>query len=340
MAGILYLTMVSSLSPEQLAPPSVVRDSRPITKFLSRTTVPLQRPRSAKRTQSDFDNLAGQTFGEWRVLAVTKPDEQSKRYVRCLCLGCETEHFVGLSDLLLHKSSRCGACGKRAMTRTKHIERLGRVPDDLDTRLAERWRNLRQRCYNPDHPNYNVYGGRGIRVSDEFQNATVFIDYMRSLPNASVNLTIDRIDTNGNYERGNLRWATRKQQGRNFRHTLKFPDGTSYQDAAEALPQYDPNWVVKVLAAGGTIAELLAKPRKGWQKDIPPVYYGGQLFSPSEFLRFVEVSDGQRKRVSRLAREGLSGEKILLQLRPRKHSRRFTELRAAAQVLDTATRSK
>ena len=76
------------------------------------------------------------------------------------------------------------------------------------------WRNVKSRCYNKKDSNYKYYGGRGISMSDEFKiNAGVFIRYIESLKNyGKAGYSIDRINNDGNYERGNLRWATSSTQ--------------------------------------------------------------------------------------------------------------------------------
>lgn len=75
---------------------------------------------------------------------------------------------------------------------------------------------IRDRCYNERCNHYKNYGGRGIRMSGEFlYSFDAFIKYMGEKPGPEY--SIDRIDNDGNYERGNLRWATRTQQNANKR---------------------------------------------------------------------------------------------------------------------------
>ena len=77
--------------------------------------------------------------------------------------------------------------------------------------LYKQWSGMIQRCYNKKHEKYRIYGARGIRVCDEWRyNFKNFYDYMPKRP--SKNYTLDRIDNDGNYEPGNVRWATRTQQ--------------------------------------------------------------------------------------------------------------------------------
>ena len=80
--------------------------------------------------------------------------------------------------------------------------------------LYLKWKSLKARCYNINVSNYHNYGGRGIKVCDEWSaNFMTFYRYMMSLPNAlKKGYSIDRIDNDGNYEIGNMRWANAHMQ--------------------------------------------------------------------------------------------------------------------------------
>lgn len=84
----------------------------------------------------------------------------------------------------------------------------GKLPDKFDVYLHRKWQSIKTRCEDPTFRAYGRYGGRGIKLSDEFQDPRVFVEYVRSLPNASRDLQLDRIDNSRGYERGNLRWVT------------------------------------------------------------------------------------------------------------------------------------
>jgi len=79
------------------------------------------------------------------------------------------------------------------------------------------WDGVMQRCYNPKATSYKNYGARGICVSEEFKDCKTFICYLESLPGYLKKMELDRIDNNGNYERNNLKWATRQEQTFNTR---------------------------------------------------------------------------------------------------------------------------
>lgn len=80
------------------------------------------------------------------------------------------------------------------------------------TPIYESWKAMRKRCLNPNAPKYRLYGGRGITICERWDYFENFREDMGERP---IGLSLDRIDNDGNYEPGNCRWATQKEQQNN-----------------------------------------------------------------------------------------------------------------------------
>ena len=128
-------------------------------------------------------------------------------FVLCEC-DCGKVTKVRIEHLKSGHTKSCGCYQKKQTSKAKRTH--GREPK----RLYSIWSNMKTRCYNKNTECYSRYGGRGITVCDEWKKFEAFRDW--ALSNGySDDLTIDRIDNDGNYEPSNCRWVTRKENMRN-----------------------------------------------------------------------------------------------------------------------------
>lgn len=154
-----------------------------------------------------FVDLTGLKFGRLKVLCKENKDKYGKIYWKCLC-ECGNITIVRGSALKSGNTKSCG-CKIYDTNNQKHGLR--------NTRLYGVWCGIKSRCYNVSNNAFDRYGGRGICMCEEWRNDFITF-YNWALDNGySENLSIDRIDVNGNYEPSNCRWATAKEQSDNKR---------------------------------------------------------------------------------------------------------------------------
>ena len=106
-----------------------------------------------------------------------------------------------------------GAFNMRKGIKLNQRHRLSYTPE------YRRWNRIKQKCYNKNSPKYRIYGGRGIRMYDGWlNNPKAFCEYIKNLPHSGEKgMTLDRINNDGNYEPGNLRWVGMREQTLNRR---------------------------------------------------------------------------------------------------------------------------
>lgn len=154
------------------------------------------------------EELIGVKNNRWTVMKVgfgIKYDGSVHRSIICKC-ECGNEKEIRTHDFLTGRSKNCGCYNEHAKHNLSNSSEYGI------------WKGMRRRCCNPSDNRYKDYGGRGIKVCDKWMNS--FEEFYKDIgPRPSKEHTIDRIDNNGNYEPGNVKWSTIEEQCGNKRNT-------------------------------------------------------------------------------------------------------------------------
>ena len=163
-------------------------------------------------------DMIGVRAGRLTVISEAAPRTYGNHTTRMWLCKCDCGGFATASgsDLRRGHTKSCGCYCRQRISETSKVHGM------RHTRIYHTWLDIKGRCHNQRNHSFARYGGRGIKVCDEWRESFIsFYKHVSELPHYGEDgYSIDRIDNNGNYEPGNVRWATVQTQSRNKRNTI------------------------------------------------------------------------------------------------------------------------
>ena len=175
--------------------------------------------KQTQKPQKRYEVRKGQRFGRFTVIGWTPAAANGTRRILCRCM-CGQRKTLCAGEIIAGRTQSCGCLrrGPRPDTSARQLRHghatRGRISPEYTA-----IKNIFQRCRNPKNTEYPNYGGRGIDVFQGWQDYAVFLQYLTDTIGLrpSPLHSLDRIHNEGNYEPGNIRWATAKEQASNRR---------------------------------------------------------------------------------------------------------------------------
>ena len=215
-------------------------------------------------------------YGKLTIIERTQAPEHLKDkkaiYYLCEC-DCGNKKVVRKVSLVQGRTTSCGCLHKEKMSEVGKKQ----ITHGLsNTRFFRIWTHMRTRCEKPTNNQYHNYGAKGIKVCDRWQTFQNFADDMYESYQAfeaehgEDTASIDRIDSNGNYEPSNCKWATQLEQARNRGDNISIVvNGKEYATLSEVAEEHGIGYqtIVQRYRAGKRDSELVKPVKSHAQKS-------------------------------------------------------------------------
>ena len=188
---------------------------------------------------------------------------------------------------------------------------MNRYENGEYTRIGRIYHNMKTRCYNQNYDRYQYYGGKGVKICDEWLNSYDEFESWALSHGYTDDMTIDRIDTNGDYSPLNCRWVSRKVQANNRTSNHMIELNGRVQTLIQWAEEYGllPETVyTRINTLGWSPEKALTTPiDKTWTRH--PLTYNGETKSLAEWSRITGIKETTIS--SRINRNNWSVEKAL-----------------------------
>jgi len=199
---------------------------------------------------ANIKDITGQKFGRLTAIKYIGSNKHKNRIWECKC-DCGKFSNVTVAALISNNTSSCGCLHRELASKRFGTHHGGGTP------LYRTWKNMKQRCYNSKNNYYKSYGGRGIKICDEWLHDFSKFQEWSFKNNYEEGLSIERNDTNGNYEPDNCSWIPLKDQGLNKTTTIKIKIGNVEYSINELSQKHNIPY-----------ATLWRRIRDRWNSDI------------------------------------------------------------------------
>lgn len=225
-------------------------------------------------------DLTGQTINRWTFI---RRDPSGRQIWLCRC-SCGTERLVRSANIKNGSSKSCGCHNLEQLTFHGHAKKHGQR-----TSTYSIWQNIKGRCLNPKDTTFKFYGAKGIQVCTSWQES--FSNFLADMGERPEGKTLDRINPLGDYEPGNCRWATSKEQNRNTTRNFII----EYNGESHCLSEWAEIYSMPK-------ARLASRLKAGWSFELatskPPIFQGpsriisldGVSYSTSELAKKFNIS--------------------------------------------------